>query len=50
MIRSYLCDCILVKGTITVPNMAAAGTVVNNTNKKQYLKIVFHLLLIALPK
>ena len=37
MIRSNLCDysdaCIFVKGTITVPDMAAAAAVVNNTNK-----------------
>ena len=37
-IRLSLCDYsdayILVKGTITVPNMAAAGAAVNNTNKK----------------
>ena len=40
--RSNLCDyCdayILVKGTITVPNTAAAGAVVNNTNKKVMFK------------
>ena len=29
---------ILVKETITVPNMAAAGVVVNNTNKKVIFK------------
>ena len=38
MIRSDLCDYsvayILFKGNITVPSMAAAGTAVNNTNKK----------------
>ena len=38
MIMSNLCDYIvayiLVKGTITVPNTAAAGVSVNNTNKK----------------
>ena len=38
MIMSNLCDYIvayiLVKETITVPNMAAAGVSVNNTNKK----------------
>ena len=40
MIRSNLCDCsdayMLFKGTITVPNIAAAaaGAVVNNPNKK----------------
>ena len=38
MIRSNLSDysdqCILVKETITVPNTAAAGAAVNNTNKK----------------
>ena len=42
MIRSDLCDysdsCILVKGTITVPNTVAAGAVVNNTNKKVIFK------------
>ena len=42
MIRSNLHDYsdayILVKGTITVPNMAAAGVVVNNTNKKVIFK------------
>ena len=49
-IRLSLCDYsdayILVKGTITVPNMAAAGKAVNNTNKNVILKIV-SLLLIA---
>ena len=38
IIRSNLCDYndayLLVKGTITVPNTIAAGTAVNNTNKK----------------
>ena len=38
MIRSNLCDCsdtyILVKGTITVPDTAAADAAVSNTNKK----------------
>ena len=38
MIKSDLFDCsdayILVKETITVPNAAAAGAAVNNTNKK----------------
>ena len=39
MIRSNLCDCsdayMFFKGTITVPNIAAAaGAVVNNPNKK----------------
>ena len=42
MIRSSLCDYsdpyIHVKGTITVPNMAAAGAAVNNTNKKVVFK------------
>ena len=42
MIRSNLCDysdaCIFVKGTITVPDMAAAAAVVNNTNKKVIFK------------
>ena len=49
IIRSNLCDYsdayILVKGTITVPNTAASDMAVNNTNKKQYLKIVLHLLI-----
>ena len=38
MIRSSICDYshayILVKGTTTVPNTVAAGSAVNNTNKK----------------
>ena len=38
MIRSSLCDysvaCILVKGTITVSNIANDGAAVNNTNRK----------------
>ena len=38
MIRSSLCDdsdaYVIVKGTITVPNMAAAGAAVNNSHKK----------------
>ena len=42
MIRSNLCDYsdsyIRVKRTITVPNMAAAGAAVNNTNKKVIFK------------
>ena len=46
IIRSNLCDYsdayILVKGTITVPNMAAAGVAVNNTNEKV---ILLHLLI-----
>ena len=41
-IRSSLCDYsdtyILVKGTVTVPNTAAAGAAVNNTNKKVVFK------------
>ena len=41
-IRSNLCDYsdayILVKGTITVSNMAAGGAAVNNTNKKVIFK------------
>ena len=48
MIRSSLCDysvaCILVKGTITVSNIANDGAAVNNTNRKYYLKIGLHLL------
>ena len=46
MIRSNLCDYsdayILVKGTIKVPNTAAAGAVVNNTNKKVMFKNFAH--------
>ena len=42
MIRSNLCDYsdayIISKGTITVPNRAAAGAAVNNTNKKVIFK------------
>ena len=42
MIRWNLCDYndafILFKGTITAPNMAAAGAAVNNTNKKVVFK------------
>ena len=42
MIKSNLCDYfdayILVKGTIIVPNTAAAGTAVNNANKKVIFK------------
>ena len=42
MIRSSLFDysdaCILVKGTITVPNTTAAGAAVNNTNRKVAFK------------
>ena len=42
IIRSNLCHYsdsqILVKGTITVPNTAAEGAVVNNTNKKMIFR------------
>ena len=42
IIRSSLCDysdaCILVKGTIKVPNGKAADSAVNNTNKKVIFK------------
>ena len=42
MIRSNLCDYsdayILVKVTISVPNTAAQGEAVNNTNKKVIFK------------
>ena len=42
MLKSSLCDysdaCILVKGTITVNNTAAAGAAANNTNKKVIFK------------
>ena len=46
MIRSNLCDYsdsyIRIKRTITVPNMAAAGAAVNNTNKKVTFKNCAH--------
>ena len=49
MLKSSLCDYsdayILVKGTITVNNIAAAGADANNTNKKVNLKTVLHLLI-----
>ena len=49
MIRPNLYDCIdahiLVKGTVTVPNMAAAGAAVTNTNEKLIFKIVLQLLI-----
>ena len=42
MIRSSLCDYsdayILVKGTITVPNTAVSGAVLNNTNEEVIFK------------
>ena len=39
IIRSNVCDSyILVKGTITVPNTAAAGAAVNNTDEKVIFK------------
>ena len=48
MVRSSLCDysdaCTLVKGIVVVPNTAAAGAAINNSNKKVNLKIFFHLL------
>ena len=48
MLRPSFCDYgdayILVKGNITVNNNASAGAAANNTGKKQYLKIVLHLL------
>ena len=47
MLKSSLCDYsdayILVKETITVADISAAGAAINNTNK-QCLKIVRHLL------
>ena len=49
MLKSSLCDYsdayILVKGTITVNNTAAADTDAKNTNKKVIFKIVLHLLI-----
>ena len=48
MLRANLCNYsdayISVRGIITVPNTGAAATV-NNRNKKEYLKIVAHLLI-----
>ena len=48
MLKSSLCDYsdayILVKETVTVPDTSAADAATNNTNKKQYLKIVHYLL------
>ena len=42
MIRSNLCDYsdanIYIKGTITIPSTAGAGSAVNNTNKKVIFK------------
>ena len=38
IIKSYSDAYILVKGTIIVPNAAAAGAAVNNTNKKVIFK------------
>ena len=50
MLKSSLCDYrgayILVKGTIHVNSTAAQGAAANNTNKKKYLKIVLHLLIV----
>ena len=50
MIRSNLCGYSdsykLDKGTITVPNTAAASAVVNNTNKEVIFKIVPLLLIV----
>ena len=47
MLKSSLCDYsdayILVEGTITVNNPAAAGADANNTNKKVILKNMLHL-------
>ena len=49
MLKSSLCDYsdayILVKGTITVNNTAAAGADANDYNKKVIFKIVLHLLI-----
>ena len=49
ILRSSLCDYsdsyILAKGTITVNNTAADGAAANNTNKKNYWKIVLHFLI-----
>ena len=50
MLKSSLCDYsdvyILVKGTISVTNTAAAGAAVNNDDIKVYLKTVLHLLIV----
>ena len=49
MLKSSLCDCsdvyILVKGTITVNNTAAADADANNINKKVIFKNCAHLLI-----
>ena len=49
MIRSNLCDYIdayiFAKGTITVPNMVAAGAAVNHTHEKVVFKNCVHLLI-----
>ena len=49
MLKSSLCDYsdayIHVRGTITVNNTAAEGATASNSNKKEYLKIVIHLLI-----
>ena len=48
MLRSSLCNYsdayILVEGTVTVANTAAAAAATNNINKKVILKTVSHLL------
>ena len=38
MLYDYSDAFILIKGTITVPNAAAAGAALNNTNKKVIFK------------
>ena len=48
MLRSSLCDYsdvyVVLKGNISVNNTVAEGAAKNNTKKKQYSKIVLHLL------
>ena len=50
MLKSSLCDYsdayILVKGTISVTNTAAAGAGANNINKKVIFKTALHLLIV----
>ena len=50
ILKSSLCDYsdvyILIKGTISVNNTAAAGAAVNNINKKVIFRTVLHLLIV----
>ena len=50
ILKSSLCDYsdvyILIKGTISVNNTAAAGAALNNINKKVIFRTVLHLLIV----